>query len=72
MPTGTARRAEPARHAARIEDHGGGHHRAGERPAAGLVAAGDRADAALERAALAREGRLLGRSLERQRRSIAV
>jgi hypothetical protein len=48
---------EAARHALRIEDHGGSDHRAGERPPPGLVAAGDGEQAARHRAALAREGR---------------
>src|SRR5262249_29414732 len=48
---------EPARHALGVEDDGSGHHRTGEGAAPGLVAAGDRPDAALERAPLAAEGR---------------
>ena len=48
---------EPARHALGIEDHRGGHHRTGERSPARLVAARHRPDAALERRALAAEGR---------------
>src|SRR5262249_54300194 len=48
---------EPARHALGVENDGRGHHRAGERSPPGLVAARDRPDAALERGALAAEGR---------------
>ncbi len=48
---------EPARDAVRIEDDGGGHHRARERTAAGLVAARHRPDALRQRAALAAERR---------------
>ena len=40
-----------------IEHHGGGHHRAGQRTAPGLVAAGDRPDAALDQRALAPKAR---------------
>ena len=40
-----------------IEHHGGGHHRARQRTAAGLVAAGHRPDAALDQRALAPKAR---------------
>ena len=40
-----------------IENHGGRHHRTGERPPARLVAAGDRKDALRERAPFAPEAR---------------
>jgi len=48
---------EAARHALGIENDRGRDDRPGERPPAGLVAARDRPDAALERGALAAEGR---------------
>ncbi len=46
---------DAARDAVGVEDHGRSHHRAGEWPAAGFVAAGDRPDAALDQRALAAE-----------------
>src|SRR5262245_75016 len=48
---------EAARHALRVENDGSGDDRPRQRPATGLVAACDRPDAALERRALAAEGR---------------
>jgi hypothetical protein len=48
---------EPTRHVVRIEDDGGGNDRAGERPPARFVTAGNRPHAALERRALAAERR---------------
>ena len=48
---------EALRNALGIEHHGGGHHRPGQRPAPGLVAAGDRPDAALHQRALAAKAR---------------
>ncbi len=57
---------EPARNAVGIEDHGGGDHRTGQRPPARLVAARDRPDAALQRRALAAEGRADGLLAQRQ------
>ena len=57
---------EPARDALGIEDDRRRHHRAGERPPARLVAAGDRKDALGERAPLAPEARAQDRLVERQ------
>src|SRR5436189_3149828 len=48
---------EPTRHALGVEDHRGGHHRTGKRSPPRLVATRHRPDAALERRALAAEGR---------------
>ena len=57
---------EPLRDAVGIEDHGGGHHRPGERAAPGLVAAGDRHHAPPHGGALAPKGRADDRLIERQ------
>ena len=46
-----------ARDALGIEDHGGGHHRTGERSPARFVAASHRENAFVERAPLAPESR---------------
>ena len=48
---------DAARNAVGIENHRGRHHRTGQRPAAGLVAARNRPDAALDQRALAAEAR---------------
>ena len=48
---------DPLRNALRVEHHRGGHHRAGQRTAPGLVAAGHRPDAALDQRALASKAR---------------
>ena len=57
---------EAARDALGVENDRGRRHRAGERSPARLVAAGDREDALVERAALAPEARAQLRLVERQ------
>ena len=57
---------QAARDSLGIEHHRGRHHRSGERPPARLVAAGDRPDALVERAALAPEARAQHQLSERQ------
>ena len=57
---------QAARDALGIEDDRRRHHRAGERPPARLVAAGDREDAFVERAPLAPEARAKHGLVERQ------
>ena len=62
---------EAARHVVRIENDRGGDDRPGERTAAGLVAAGDRPDATLERRAFAAERRPENLLVQRQARGLS-